>query len=547
MSDNTWMGGPGIRPRLLREESVLSPMGGPENVTASISEPFPIGLPSSTWQPGTQFTRYEIDSLLATGGMAELWRAKIKDRRAFDKRVVIKTILPVLASRPELIQMFVDEAKLAAALSHPNIANVLDFGQLEGRYFIAMEYVPGVTLRLAHRRMLARGERLPIATILHVMIDVCEALGSVHGLSDHRGSLGLVHLDLSPDNVIVSTTGSAKLIDFGAARATTRTPRPSIFVGKYRYAAPERINGAPEDRRSDVYSAGVILYECLTGERPIDGTKAEITRALESRWVYDPRGKVPTLPSFVAEVVMRAMAHDPAARFATARALGEALLECLFLLGAATKERDVTAALALLVDKPTEPSMPATIRTAVDAITIRQEIGDDSEEVSDVAMTLCEIEIVETQGPIEMRPEPATEPAILLPGRDTSGVPLRRIADPSFAFRCPPGNLFDRVFSAGPLASAPGVCGWRTLGELPRPDSLRSPIQHAAELFDHGIELRLAGRYHQTLEVWSQALALAPENLLYQSSVVRLGGQLDDLRRAEHQLADWPGGPSAAR
>jgi serine/threonine-protein kinase len=482
--------------------------------------------------------------------MAEVWRAKIedpRDLRGFERRIVIKTMLPALASRTELIQMFIDEASLAAALSHPNIANVFDFGQLEGRYFIAMEYVPGVTLRVAHKRMLARGERLPIAATLHVMIDVCEALQHVHDLRDRQGSLGLVHLDLSPDNVIVSTSGSAKLIDFGAARATTRTPRPAIFVGKYRYAAPERLTvGAPEDCRSDVYSAGVVLYECLTGERPIDGTKSEIVRAVEAGCVYDPRAKAPNLPPLIAEVVMRAMAHDPAARFATARALGEALLECLFVLGASTKERDVTAALALLVTKPAERWAPGLVKTAVDAITVRQEIGAGPEEVSDVAMALCEIEIVETQGSIEMRPGPVTEPAILIPVRDRSVGATPRIAEALSGWRSPPGDLFDRVFSAGPMGSAPGVCGWRTLAELPPPDSLRSPLQYAAELFDRGIELRLAGRYHQTLEVWNHALGLAPGNLLYQSNVARLSEQLENLRRAESQLADWPVVPSAA-
>ena len=165
--------------------------------------------------------------------------------------------------------MFISEAAFAAQLGHPNIVHVFDFGQLEGRYFIAMEYVPGVTLRVAHKRMVARGERLPVTTVLHVMMDVCDALEHVHDAADARGPLGLVHRDLSPDNIIISTSGSAKLIDFGAARATARTPPTPVFVGKYRYAAPERIRRVSEDRRSDVYSAGVILYECLAGKRPV--------------------------------------------------------------------------------------------------------------------------------------------------------------------------------------------------------------------------------------------------------------------------------------
>jgi serine/threonine-protein kinase len=253
--------------------------------STNVTGPTALGLPeargvSPTWQAGTHFSRYEIDSRLASGGMAEVWRAKLKGVRGFEKRIVIKTMLPQLAGRPDLVEMFINEATLASAFSHPNIAHVFDFGQLEGRYFIAMEYVPGVTLRFAHKRMLARNELLPTSATLHVMIDVCEALHEVHELADGGGPLGLVHRDLSTDNVIVSTSGAAKLIDFGAARATARTPLPSVFVGKYRYAAPERIRRTDEDRRSDIYSAGVILYECLTGVRPYDGPDDEVIRAV---------------------------------------------------------------------------------------------------------------------------------------------------------------------------------------------------------------------------------------------------------------------------
>src|SRR5262249_44800618 len=157
------------------------------------------------------------------------------------------TMHTALQARPELVQMFISEAAIAAQLAHPNIVHVFDFGQLEGRYFIAMEYVPGVTLRVAYKRAAARGERLPITTVLHVVMDVCDALEHLHAVEDGQGALGLVHRDVSPDNVIISTSGSAKLIDFGTARATARTPPTAVFVGKYRYAAPERIRRTSED------------------------------------------------------------------------------------------------------------------------------------------------------------------------------------------------------------------------------------------------------------------------------------------------------------
>ena len=143
-----------------------------ENETA----PTAVEATPAAWVAGTQFSTYEIESLLATGGMAEVWRAKMKGVAGFEKRVVIKTMLTSLQHRPDLVDMFVSEASLAARLNHPNIVDVFDFGQLEGRYYLAMSYVPGLTLRSVHRRLVARNQRLPIAAGLHIVRDICEAL-----------------------------------------------------------------------------------------------------------------------------------------------------------------------------------------------------------------------------------------------------------------------------------------------------------------------------------------------------------------------------------
>jgi eukaryotic-like serine/threonine-protein kinase len=497
----------------------------------------------SAWQAGTHFSRYEIDSKLASGGMAEVWRAKLKGVRGFEKRIVIKTMLPQLAGRPDLVEIFINEATLASAFSHPNIAHVFDFGQLEGRYFIAMEYVPGVTLRFAHKRMLARGETLPMAATLHVMIDVCDALQAVHELADANGALGLVHRDLSPDNVIVSTSGAAKLIDFGAARATARTPLPSTFVGKYRYAAPERVRRSDEDHRSDLYSAGVILYECLTGLRPYDGPDAEVIRAALEARVHDPREHAPSLPAPIAEMVMRAMAPEPADRFATGREMREALTRCLIALGASTKERDVSASLAALMEAP--DSVPVLIAPR-EAVPEAVDIAADPSSGVDVA--LCEVEIIEASGPIRADAPP---PVPAMPARARAVVtppmppiPETRPVDstaPSAPHWSLPGQLFERVFG-GPSSAAPGLLGWRRTPEQPPHDSHRSALQRAVELFDRGIELRRAGRYGEALDAWERAAVLAPENRVYQSNVARLRQQLDELRVAERRLAEWSGG-----
>jgi len=461
--------------------------------------------------------------------MAEVWRAKIKGAQGFEKRIVIKTMHTALQSRPELVQMFINEASIAAQLGHPHIVQVFDFGQLEGRYFIAMEYVPGVTLRIAHKRAVARRERLPVPTVLHVMMDVCDALEHVHAAADGRGELGLVHRDISPDNIIISTSGSAKLIDFCAARATARTRRTPVFVGKYRYAAPERIQSTGEDRRSDVFSVGVILYECLAGRRPFEGTDTEVIRAVLASRGCDPRARVPGLSGRLAELVVKATAHDPAERFASTRELRLALAACLDEVGGASKERDVTGALAALLEAPAIPDRSASAAPASEAEAVPEPIGvpsrddaaasGDSASGSDAEIALCEVEMLEASGPIR-KAEPPTLP-LRAPAPSAKLPP----AAPPASSRPPPS-----IFSA-PLAPwGTAVRGWRTTTEVRPPERQRTSRDRAVELFDRGLELRGDGHYGEALDAWERALALAPDNHIYQANVQRLRDELDRLR-----------------
>jgi len=470
---------------------------------------------AATWVPGTQFSTYEIESLLATGGMAEVWRAKMKGVEGFEKRVVIKTMLTTLQHRPELVEMFVSEASLAARLNHPNIVDVFDFGQLEGRYYLAMSYVPGLTLRAVHRRLLARGERLPVAAALHIGRDICEALQHIHELEDGSGPLGLVHRDLSPDNIIISTSGSAKLIDFGAARATARTPPNQLFVGRFRYAAPERIRHDGEDCRSDVYSAGVVLYECLTGLRPFNGTDEEVVRAVKANQACDPRARVPSLPANVAELVKKATAQDPRDRFASARQLGSAIARSLLQIGGSTKEHDVTGALSALLEAEADTGVALTRDAEADAIP--QAVDASSPSDSDGLLALSEREILEASGPIRDRDVP-----VRVPDAQTERISL---PVPPEAFRPEPvepaapdqpaaDTMTDAVRAAAGLAAGP------------------DREERAVQLFDLGIALRAQQRYSEALQAWEQALALAPDNLVYQANVKRLQHQLESARRS---------------
>ena len=483
----------------------------PEPTTTVVGSD-PAGSPSGTllspWVAGTRFSSYEIESRLAAGGMAEVWRAKINGLEGFEKRIVIKTMLTTLHHRPELTEMFVSEASLAARLSHPNIVDVLDFGQLDGRYFIAMEYVPGLTLRVAHKRMVAAGGRLPIVATLHILRDVCEALQHMHDLADSNGPLGLLHRDLSPDNVILSTSGTAKLIDFGAARATARTPSDQLFVGKYRYAAPERIRHEGEDFRSDVYSAGVILYECLVGKRPFEGSDADVIQAATSALSCDPLLRVPTLPASVGALVRRATAQNPDHRFASARDLGAALAVCLSELGASSKERDVTAALSALLEPISGAAPPAPPRPDPEAV---PEAIEGSSWGSGIALN--EMEIIEASGPLPvMAPQPR-------PVEDET----RRVSLPVPAEAFAPSPLRGSAERRGT-----SVVGWRMASAL-TPEA-HAELEPAVYLFDRGIKLRAEGRYGEALDAWEKALALAPENRLYQSHLRLLRAQLSALR-----------------
>jgi serine/threonine-protein kinase len=461
-----------------------------------------------TWAAGTQFSTYEIESLLATGGMAEVWRAKMKGVAGFEKRVVIKTMLTKLQHRQELVDMFVAEASLAARLSHPNIVDVFDFGQLEGRYYIAMSYVPGLTLRSVHRRLVTRAQRLPIAAALHIVRDVCEALQHVHELEDASGPLGLVHRDLSPDNIIISTSGAAKLIDFGAARATARTPPNQLFVGRFRYAAPERVRNQGEDCRSDVYSAGIVLYECLTGARPFSGSDGEVVKAVTAAKGCDPREKVPSLPANIAELVKKATANDPRDRFTSARQLGSALARALLQIGAASKEREVTAALSALLQAEAD-SLTTGEREAIPYL-IGSSSNTEPDTHSNSGLALSEVEMLEASGPIRK-----TDVPMPVPDAQTERISLPL---PPEAFRPHPAtpspvagtaaNMTDAVRDAAAFGSA------------------RNPLERAVEMFDLGIALRAQHRYAEALEAWEQALELAPDNLVYQANVKRLKAQL---------------------
>jgi eukaryotic-like serine/threonine-protein kinase len=273
----------------------------------------------------TKFGKYLLLERIAVGGMAEVFAAKTFGVEGFERLVAIKRILPTLAEDGEFVRMFVDEARIAAQLSHPNIVQVLELGKHEGSLFIAMEYVSGRDLRQVMERHRKRGEPMPLPQACLVVAEVCEALDHAHKKRDAQGRpLGIVHRDVSPQNVLVGFEGGVKLIDFGIAKAESRLSQTQsgILKGKFSYMSPEQVKGEALDGRSDVFACGVLLWEMIAGEKLFTGD-SDVT-VLEKVL----KAAVPPLrdcPPELARVVLRALARDPAQRYQTASALHDDL------------------------------------------------------------------------------------------------------------------------------------------------------------------------------------------------------------------------------
>jgi serine/threonine protein kinase len=273
--------------------------------------------------------RYRLLRRLAVGGMAEVYLAVAEGLSGFEKRVVVKRLLPQHGREGELLAMFLDEARLVATLRHPNIGEVYDVGAEGSDYFFAMEHIPGRDVRdlLAARS----GEPLPLSEALAIVMGVAEGLHHAHEQRDEQGqSLEIVHRDVSPSNVLVSVTGQVKLIDFGVAKwgAQRTETRHGVLKGKCAYMSPEQCRAEPLDRRSDVFSLGVLLYEITTGGRPFSGDNDfETMTAIVRGSVEAPSARWPGYPPGLEPIVLRALSPRREDRFATAQELARVLGE----------------------------------------------------------------------------------------------------------------------------------------------------------------------------------------------------------------------------
>jgi serine/threonine protein kinase len=315
---------------------------------------------------GSRLGRYELKSRIAVGGMAEVWLAEASGISGFKKTVVLKTILPQYAHEPSFVRMLTNEAVLASGLSHANIVQIFDLGEIDGTYFIAMEYIAGLTLRQVQRMVAQQSARAPIWLVLHVMMSVCDALDYAHGFAA-EGHPQMVHRDVSPENVMLSYAGVTKVLDFGIAKARSgHLTQPGTLQGKFAYMSPERIGSETQtDLRSDIYSIGVMLYELLVGRQPFqEVNELQLLGRILDHEPPAPREAAPWVPESLEKIVQKAMAKDPARRHQTAAELREDLSRFLVESRATTtSDRDVARFLSKLVatQKETERSHPPKV------------------------------------------------------------------------------------------------------------------------------------------------------------------------------------------
>ncbi len=288
--------------------------------------------------------KYRLIAELGHGGMAEVYLAVVQGPAGFNKLVVIKQIRPQLATDPEFLSMFLDEARLAARLSHPNVVQTNEVGQEGDRYFIAMEYLEGQPLnRVLHR--IGRDGGLTLTMHLRIIIDMLVGLHHAHELTDFDGTpLNVVHRDVTPHNVFVTYDGQVKVVDFGIAKAmnSSAETRLGVVKGKVAYMAPEQARGERVDRRADIFSAGVMLWEAATGRRLWKGIPdLTVLHRLINGDIPSPRDIDPEVPEGLEKIVMKSLALRREDRYSTTVELATALEELLDAMNDKTSLREV--------------------------------------------------------------------------------------------------------------------------------------------------------------------------------------------------------------
>lgn len=282
----------------------------------------------------TPIGQYYLLDKIAQGGMAEIYKGLAYDLHGIKRTVVIKKILPNIAADPEFINMLINEAKIAVMLSHGNIAQIYDLGKVGNDYFMVMEFVDGKSLSQINKKSTRNRELVPVDFACYFVSEVAKGLDYMHRRSDEQGrNIGIVHRDISPQNVIVSYSGTVKIIDFGIAKAAIQIhiTDSGVLKGKFAYMSPEQASGEQSDHRTDIFSLGVILFELLTGKRLFKGKdKRETLQNVRRANVPHPSSIRKDLPPEIDRIVLKALARDPKKRYMWASELHDDLVKFIY-------------------------------------------------------------------------------------------------------------------------------------------------------------------------------------------------------------------------
>jgi eukaryotic-like serine/threonine-protein kinase len=335
---------------------------------------------------GQVLGRYELLLPIAKGGMASVWAARLRGTRGFQKMVAIKTMLPGLVDDLHFERMFLDEASLASQVRHPHVIEILDLGEVDRILYLVMEWVDGEPLNIIMKYAATRGG-IPLAIAVSITAQACRGLHAAHELRDENGTLvGLVHRDVSPQNVLLTYEGVVKVVDFGVAKATSRASNETEagqLKGKIAYMSPEQLRGERIDRRTDVFAVGILLYMMTTGTHPFRGDDQgqTIRRISSDEPVVAPSAIVPGYPAGLEAVVMQALAKDASKRYPTANDMLIGLTRALPPSMRPSTDEEVAEFLRALLPDRLEKRKGA-IKAALEAAD-RREAGKSAPRLSD--------------------------------------------------------------------------------------------------------------------------------------------------------------------
>jgi serine/threonine-protein kinase len=443
--------------------------------------------------PGYRLDRYEMLCPIAEGGMASVWIARQRGKHGFQKLVAIKTILPKFASDEMFQQMFLDEARIAAGIEHTNVAQVLDLGDEQGILYLVMEWVDGDSLLKLHRAVERRGKTIPCGILLRILADACAGLSAAHQLRGANGELlGVVHRDVSPQNILVSTKGVAKVIDFGIAKARDRVAvetSSGVLKGKVQYMSPEQAVGAPADARADIWAIGAVLYYLTSGRLPFDAPNQMATLHLLSSG-QPPLPLPPTVPRCVRAIAHKALSFRVEDRYQTMLELQHALEQAMVEEHVSTKVADVAAFVAEhLADRAErrKNAIEAALEAAADRARVRALVDPTAADSAVSGVSRPGRSPVSIGGTPAAQPQQQSAPGLHQPLSETSSASLGHETRASLVASMPPGpgkgTRRGAIVVGGALAIAGLVMMARSRGpEWWAPPGTRAAVTQSASV-----------------------------------------------------------------